>query len=58
MGFLDFDNEKILRGHGFKVGTMWPTYRIEEENFAALQDLNRKTNSKDFSDSPFADRRE
>ena len=61
MGLLDFDDEKILRESGIRKSGRQPSRRDavldDEERFAALQNLGHEENSKDFSDSPFADRK-
>ncbi len=59
MGILDFDNDEILAQHGIIPAKKNMHFKRDsqlEENFEALQDMGRKENSKDFSDSPHADR--
>lgn len=60
MGLLDFDDKEIMKGRNLPTDRNWRDRRRAEneleENFAALQNLGRKENSENFSDSPFADR--
>lgn len=61
MGLLDFDDEAILKRFGKRTKYKWERQQDEkflEDNFSTLQNLGRKENSEDFSDSPFADRKE
>lgn len=61
MGLLDFDDEAILKRFGKRAKYKWERQQDEkflEDNFSTLQNLGRKENSEDFSDSPFADRKE
>lgn len=61
MGLLDFDDNEILKGRKMPTDRHWRDRRRAEseleENFSDLQNLGHEENSKDFSDSPFADRK-
>lgn len=56
MGLLDFNDDEILAGR--KLPNNDHNRRKSYDNFEELQNLGHKQNSEDFSDSPFADRKD